>query len=166
MVGMFFVLKKDGMLRLIIDSRPANAMFGAPPTVRLCSSEGLSRLEVDIPGNLLPGTPEFDDYLHQHPLFMAFADVDNCFHRAGMPLKLARYFCLQKATAEQLGILGWPVEDKVVQSGETLWPCWGRLPMGFSWSLFFMQTFGADTLNGIPGQGGDRRISDTSRGSL
>ena len=38
--GLFFVRKKNGSLRIIIDARRANARFAAAPGVELCSSEG------------------------------------------------------------------------------------------------------------------------------
>ena len=42
----FFVDKKDGTLRMIIDCRRANVFFDDPPGVSMCSSEGLSRIEL------------------------------------------------------------------------------------------------------------------------
>ena len=45
-VAAFFVKKKNGLLRLIIDARRTNERFREPPGVQLCTSEGLSRIEV------------------------------------------------------------------------------------------------------------------------
>lgn len=59
-VGVFFVYKSDGeKIRLIVDARSTNAMFKDPPGVELCSSEGSSRIECELPRNVEPGTPEF-----------------------------------------------------------------------------------------------------------
>ena len=65
----FFVLKKNCDLRLIVDARLANRMFRDPPSVHLATPEAFSRMEVDPDVNLVEGT----------------ADVDNCFHRLGIP---------------------------------------------------------------------------------
>ena len=44
-VGMFFVARKDGSLRLIIDARPADSLMVKPPRTPLCSRETLSGIE-------------------------------------------------------------------------------------------------------------------------
>ena len=98
-VGMFFVQKKDERIKLIIDSRPANGLFKKPPGVHLCTSEGLSRIELQIPDHLVPGNPDFDLYLNEHPIFMQFLDVDNASHRVRLPHDLSRYFCLPPGKA-------------------------------------------------------------------
>jgi hypothetical protein len=64
-VGVFFVLKKDGSLRMIIDARRTNARFRPPPGVSLATPEALSKIEVA------------EDEL----VFVASVDVSNCFHR-------------------------------------------------------------------------------------
>ena len=48
-VGVFFV-KKSGKtsIRMILDARRVNQRFKPPPGVELCSSEGLSRIELEL----------------------------------------------------------------------------------------------------------------------
>ena len=59
--GVCFVHKSDGQkIRMIIDARGTNMMFDAPPGVDLLTSDGFSRIEIHVPGNLQPGTAEFD----------------------------------------------------------------------------------------------------------
>jgi hypothetical protein len=49
-VGLFFVLKKNGIdQRIIVDARRANRHFRTPPHVDLCTSEGISKIEVEVP---------------------------------------------------------------------------------------------------------------------
>ena len=48
-VGIFFVWKSDGRIRMIIDARQPNRMFRVPPGVELCSSEGFACTEVSLP---------------------------------------------------------------------------------------------------------------------
>ena len=42
-VGPFFVKKKGGKMRLVIDCRRSNACFGRPDSVSLCSGDNLPR---------------------------------------------------------------------------------------------------------------------------
>jgi hypothetical protein len=42
-VGLFFVSKKDGTRRMIVDARPANALFARPPHTHLYVPERFSQ---------------------------------------------------------------------------------------------------------------------------
>eukprot|EP00959_Pyramimonas_sp_CCMP1952_P057887 1208295-Pyramimonas_sp.AAC.1 len=44
-VGIFFVAKSSGALRVLVYARRSNGHFRSPPGVRLLSSEGSGRLE-------------------------------------------------------------------------------------------------------------------------
>ena len=46
-VGVFFVEKKNGTLRLILDCRPTNELFRKPPSTPLATSECLANFEID-----------------------------------------------------------------------------------------------------------------------
>ncbi|CAK0854189.1 unnamed protein product [Prorocentrum cordatum] len=54
-VGIFFAAKSGGALRLIIDTRRSNGHFRAPGSVRLLSSEGFGRIEVELPPRIREG---------------------------------------------------------------------------------------------------------------
>ena len=71
----------------IVDARSINQRCRRPPPVRLCSGDGLGRLE-------LP------QEMHLH---VAQADVDNCFHRMRMPTEMQRWFSLTRISAADLG---------------------------------------------------------------
>eukprot|EP00974_Lingulodinium_polyedra_P114714 11108736-Lingulodinium_polyedra.AAC.1 len=62
----FFVTKKSGKLRLILDCRATNELFVGPPGVALCSAEGLARLELPCEEDMV---------------YTASGDVADCFHR-------------------------------------------------------------------------------------
>ena len=47
-VAVFFVKKKTGELRMVIDARRSNRRFRPPPGVELCTAEGLGRIELDL----------------------------------------------------------------------------------------------------------------------
>jgi len=92
-VGLFFVKKKSGQLRLIIDARRPNDLFDEPPGVDMVTSEGLGRIEV-------VGAPLGDDGV---PLFCGTADVADAFHRMVMPRWLGDFFGLPPLRAGTRG---------------------------------------------------------------
>ena len=58
-VGMFFVHKSGkNKFRLILDARRVNQRFRTPPGVALCSSESLSRIEIELPDGVDFDGPE------------------------------------------------------------------------------------------------------------
>ena len=62
----FFVGKKDGRLRLVLDCRLANMRFRHAPYTEIAAAESISMLEVPEGG--------------QQELYVASADVECCFY--------------------------------------------------------------------------------------
>eukprot|EP00438_Fugacium_kawagutii_P005650 Skav219567 [mRNA] locus=scaffold886:113683:117079:- [translate_table: standard] len=139
--GMFFVHKSDGKkIRLIVDARPANQMFRSPPGVELCTAEGFSRIEVEVPEELQPGTAEFAEHLQSKGLYFGLADVKDCFHRMRQPEWLSKYFCWRPIPVKWIhGLIGSELEGQKVSPEEKVYPMPASLCMGFSWSLYFAQ---------------------------
>ncbi|CAE8643896.1 unnamed protein product [Polarella glacialis] len=129
-VGVFFVLKKDGSLRMIIDARRTNARFRPPPGVSLATPEALSKIEVA------------EDEL----VFVASVDVSNCFHRLRLTREYAEWFCLEPVRAGDVGVE--TIEGEAVGAEEMISPCCAALPMGHSWSLYFAQTGNEEIVKG------------------
>ena len=85
-VSMFFVKKpKTDSLRLIIDARRVNAKFANPPSVCLCSSEGLTRIEHESTAVALDS-----DEVQVH---LGLADIQDAFHRFRIHDDFAAWFC-------------------------------------------------------------------------
>jgi hypothetical protein len=126
-VGIFFVGKKCGKLRLILDCRRANMKFLEPPTVELVTGEGLSQIEVDMGSGDLEGLK----------LALGVADVSDCFHRLILDGPLREHFCWPPLSARELGVSR--VGEQPVSPETTVWPMQRGLPMGFSWALYFAQ---------------------------
>ena len=103
------------MQLVIVDARSINQRCRRPPSVRLYSGNGLARLE------LLPE-------MHLH---VAQADVDNCFHRAGMPSEMQRWFSLSRISAANLG--GVRLGDQHFDDNTPTFPLLETLPVGFTW---------------------------------
>ena len=85
----FFVDKKDGTLRMIIDCRRANVFFDDPPGVSMCSAEGLSRIELG------------EDWDDGFDVWGGVADVKDCFYRMKIKPAMSRYFALPPITRRE-----------------------------------------------------------------
>ncbi len=88
--GVFGVPKDGNSIRLIIDARPANAVFVEPPKVQLPTPDLLSQLVVP------EGTP----------FFVAKVDIDNFYHRLTLPSWMRPYFALPPLSSSELGLPG------------------------------------------------------------
>lgn len=145
-VGVFFVKKKSGALRLIIDARPANRRFRDPPGVHLCTAEGLARIEVEMAeagGDDLPA-----DVQHDLEVWLGTADISDCFHRLRIDPVFASYFCLPPVTAREARLT--ELRGEELCPSAQVWPCLAALPMGFSWSLYFAQRAGEHQVSQVP----------------
>ena len=130
--GAFCVAKKPKIIegvkverqRLVLDCRAVNLLFREPPRTRLGSLPSVS--EAYLP-------PE-------HQLFVATADICDCFYTCDCPPGLEQFFCLQSDVSadEALWISdgGFNVED---WEGIRIAPCIKVLPMGFNWSFYLVQ---------------------------
>lgn len=121
-VGIFFVRKKDGSLRLIFDTRALNCRFQKPPKIRLPSTSAFSSVEVDA---------DMDAYL-------ASGDISNAFYHLAVPVALADYFGLPRIRAGTLGIS--EIDGVPIAPSTELLPLLTVLPMGWSWSVLFCQS--------------------------
>ena len=92
-----------------------------PPSVSLASGDSLSALEVD---------PRSFSHVAQ-------ADVADCFHRMRLPPSLRGFFGLPAIEARHLGIT--QLNGIPVSPGDMIVPRCRTLPMGFAWSLYFVQ---------------------------
>ena len=110
--GIFSVPKDKIMQRLIIDGRPANAVFTEPPHVELPTPSDLAALSA----------PE------QTRLFICKSDMDNFYHRISMPPWMQQYFGLPKVR-----VAGPNGKER------SMWPVVAVLPMGWSHSVYLAQ---------------------------
>ena len=77
-MGMFFVKRKDDLIRMIVSPDVSNKLCEAPPYCPLPSSSALAELSVE------PG----------EKLYKASGDVDTCFFQYSAPPKLRWLFGL------------------------------------------------------------------------
>jgi hypothetical protein len=112
-VGVFFVRKKDGKLRLIIDARRTNQRFRTPPGVALSSAEAFSDVECE------PG----------QKVFISTTDVENCFYKMRISKELSAFFALPPVTAGSVGTS--MIDEEILASDDLVYPCFSCLPNDF-----------------------------------
>ena len=118
-VGLFFVYKKDGSLRVILDGRCASHHFDAPPVVELATGSSFAQISVDSDG----------------PISLAGVDIVNAFYCIQAPSWLRGYFGLPRVRAGQMGVEH-TVCGTAVDPGAWVVPCFRAMPMGGSFSLW------------------------------
>ena len=102
-VGLFFVLKSDGLSqRLIVDARRSNCHFRTAPGVELLTGEGLGRVEVAMPEGVSVDSPEGQKILTETVLHLGMADAKDCFHRMRIPGWLSAFFTLPPVPAKDI----------------------------------------------------------------
>ena len=158
--GIFFVSKKSGALRLILDGRRGNKHLARPPHVSLATVEAFSNAEVEPPEEYSQDAEGARQFLKDEGLYVGTADVMDCFHRLRIPLWLAELYCLRPVPAWQLGLQGKIISGAVVERDTVVYPCPATLPMGCSWSVAFCQDIGEKQAAKVRGLKEARRISD------
>ena len=129
-VSIFFVKKKAGKLRMILDCRLANTHFAEPEGIRLASADSITKMEV-------PG---------QAPLYTASADLQNAFYTMGMPMGLRQLFGLKKVRASELGIS--EVAGVPVRPEQWVYPRVAVIPMGWSHAMWWCQRLSEKLVEG------------------
>lgn len=120
-VEAFFVGKKDGRLRMVIDCRRSNCWFESPDPVTLCSAEALSRVELE------PNTQ----------LQFSTADLKDAFYHFSLPGPLRTFFGMRSVLAGDIGLTslnGSPLDFRT-----RIYPRLCVLPMGWSHALWWCQ---------------------------
>lgn len=131
-VGMLFVAKKTGALRMIIDRRQPNSFHRAPPHATMASVASLASVTVgqawgdraDVGSGLWAGSVDLKDGFHQ---FLNY--------------KLAEWFLfdIEGVRAGDLNlteVVGEGGRIEAVGPEEFIWPAYGGMAMGWSWALW------------------------------
>ncbi|CAK0819174.1 unnamed protein product, partial [Prorocentrum cordatum] len=145
-VGVFFVKKKSGRLRLIVDARAVNQALKRPPTIHMASTAALVNMEVEDGAQL-----EF-----------SIQDIADCFYQFRAPDYMVPWFGMRPLRARQLGVM--VVDGLAVSEGAWVCPCLRVLPMGFAWAMRWTQQAHRELLRrgglgGIESELVDRQIA-------
>ncbi|CAK0810940.1 unnamed protein product [Prorocentrum cordatum] len=119
-VGLFFVPKKTGALRIIFDTRAANCKFLDALSTRLPSASAFSSIEAPIDG-----------------MYMSTCDLECAFYHMRLPEGMEVMFTLPPIKAgvlQELGLVDLDFDPLVSLSPQVI-----VLPMGFSWALHLCQ---------------------------
>ena len=113
--GVFFVPKKGGKQRMVLDARRSNAHFMPAEGVTLCTGSSLASIELE----------------GSDVLYIGHADLQNAFYHLQLPEPLRRFFGLREVRASRVPsdlrhLLGGLVSPRVR-------PRLAVVPMGFSW---------------------------------
>ncbi|CAK0807851.1 unnamed protein product, partial [Prorocentrum cordatum] len=122
-VGVFFVYKKSGKLRLILDGRHASLHFQVPDKVALASGATFAGLHVD----------------GGKPIAVADVDLADAFYTMLLPPKFRRYFALPGCRAGLLGLES-TADGRRLAGTDLVYPCFRCPPMGCPFRLWICQT--------------------------
>ena len=124
LVTPFFVAKKDGRQRLILDCRGVNRRFRAPPSMSLAAGYTWAHLQ-------LPKDKQ---------LYIAQSDIKDYFYHLKMPEILQPLFCLPSIDSALLRSWGVPSSRGGCSDREGLvFPMLRVVPMGWSWAMWIAQ---------------------------
>ena len=140
----FFMKKKQGWIRMIIDGREASALCFRPPYTELGSAGALSMLDLSDEKFMKDlGRPQVDLFGAGLDLCDAFyqntARELGCLFGFDYP-ELASVWGVDSVYDDTLG------QEVAVGPSELLFPVFEGLPMGFSWSMYFCQDLTATAL--------------------
>ena len=120
-LGIFFVVKKSGKLRIIFDTRDVNNFFRRPPKTALPTPAAFAGIES----------------VDEGPLWFAGGDIQDCFYHLAVPEGLDEYFTLPAVRACDAP---WALVEGMRPAPDTwITPCLQVLPMGWAWSLHWAQ---------------------------
>ena len=116
-IACFFVHKKQGRQRLMVDVGEVRRHFKRPPAVALASPKAFAGVECDTNSRFCISTV--------------------AFRLVGLPDDFSYCFALLGGTAREFGVHeldGEPLGDE-----DYVWPCCHCFPMGFSWAACLAQ---------------------------
>ena len=119
--GVFFVSRKNGRIRLVVDARRCNQHWIRPPPARLASTAAVVEHTAE------DGESRF---------FFA-QDIADCYYQFSLPDGLVDWFGLKPVPARVAGITS--LDGEAVWPETPVIPCLRVLPMGFAWALHWTQ---------------------------
>ena len=115
----FFVTKKNGKLRLVLDCRASNQHFAPPPDIALAAGYTFGQLEVG-----------------EGVMYTAQSDVKDYFYSIGLPEGLRGYFCMPPIPLDEAKRFS---RQSFSDDVENVYPSMRVVPMGWSWAMWVAQ---------------------------
>ena len=126
---------------MILDARRVNQRFRPPPRVDLCSSEGLARVELELPDYVDAASLAGRAILDEVRIHLGNGDVKDVFHRFRLTESLAAYFCMGTAKAHELGLTGSELHGRTLGDVDTVDICWAPCLWAFPGRFCFANTW-------------------------
>eukprot|EP00971_Amphidinium_carterae_P349411 6491006-Amphidinium_carterae.1 len=158
--SLFFVEKKGGYIRMIVDARQANQAMKAPPFTQLSSAAALGdlRLQGEVRCDTPPvgaedrGDPPQDQ--QEVHLWSGSVDLKDAFHQFRVR-HLGCWFTFLTVAAGELGVTtAWDDDNQrevVVEPDTVVHACYDGLPMGWSWALYTCHEIIKEVVVSAPG---------------
>ena len=145
-IGFFCVKKKDGKQRLVCDGRYPNALHKLPPHTRLGSASALASVsfasEVLTDAAAAHSSP--DQFAPAPQPQIASVDLIDCFYQFTIRRMASWFGCEWPCYAWEVKIDCVFNEEtgayEAVGSDEEVFFCFGAMPMGWAWALYFAQS--------------------------
>ena len=171
-----FTVKKKGnrpgnTQRLIVDCRQANHLQRRPATTRLATPAGLTALDFGEETLLAAGFDGDPEEVNFPSPSLETGDVGDCFYNFIIKEACSWFSTGDVVNTEEMKQLGIYQDviyddelgrDTLVIPGESLFICFGGMPMGWSWALYFAQEIISEQCRIACGAGSDELIKDKS----
>ena len=117
----FFVVKKSGKLRLVLDCRATNELFQHPPDIAMPAGYSFSQLQMKP----------------NDTLYIAQTDIKDYFYSIGLPEGLRPYFTFPQVDLKKI----FPEDPRCrgVEGPVLIHPCMKVVPMGWNWAMYIAQ---------------------------
>eukprot|EP00438_Fugacium_kawagutii_P032235 Skav231695 [mRNA] locus=scaffold597:1206282:1209294:- [translate_table: standard] len=141
---LFFVKKKSGQLRMVVDCRHANCFFKEPLGVALSTGDSLSRIELEP----------------HETLNFCSADLKDAFYHLRLPPQLSHLFGLRSVRACDVGLNAYDDDPHLGFRWDSMvHPRLAVVPMGWNWALWICQTLHERVVS-FAGADDSNRLSD------
>ncbi|CAK0806818.1 unnamed protein product, partial [Prorocentrum cordatum] len=153
-ISAFFVRKKNGDQRMVLDARQANQLQRLPPKTALASGEALAAINLVDAADL--GPDDLDIVINGGDLVAGSVDLQDGFYQFRHPA-WGSWMCFDiEVSAGELGVTQLYDEDLGryidISPDSRVWPCFEALPMGWSWALWICQEVLIDTMSAVFGE--------------
>lgn len=120
-VSPFFVAKKSGKLRLVLDCRATDELFRPPPDIAMPAGYSFSQLQINEDGTL----------------YVAQTDIKDFFYAIGLPEALRPFFAFPQVDLRKIA----PLHPRCADAcGPVLvYPAMKVVPMGRNWAMYLAQ---------------------------
>ena len=105
-------------------------------------------------------SPTWESALDALELSLGMGDIQDCFHRYVFDDDVASCFGVDTVCASELSLSGSCLDEVLLDDHSEVDLLWCCIPMGFSWSLFFVQMTNEKIMSSCLGPAGSHIMND------